>query len=74
MGVIILGLFAMGLGVLGCFTFKCKKAIFAIPFVILNLLIGLIILILGIAMLTPMASTVAYNRLCGPNSKMDASY
>lgn len=74
MGVIILGVFAMGLGVLGCFTFKCKKAIFAIPFVILNFLIGLIIFILGIAMLTPVASNVAYDRLCGPKSTMDKSY
>lgn len=47
-GVLILGAFCVILGLLGCATFKCKKPFFAIPFIILSMIVGLILLILGV--------------------------
>jgi uncharacterized membrane protein len=50
LGVLILGLLAIVIGVLGCLTCKCKKIYFSIPFIISTALIGLIILVIGVMM------------------------
>jgi tetrahydromethanopterin S-methyltransferase subunit C len=50
-GVLIVGAVAFLVGILGCLTCKCKKVCFTLPFIILTLIIGLVLLILGLLLL-----------------------
>lgn len=56
LGIMVVGAFAFLTGLLGCCTCKCKKACFTIPFVILSLILGLVLLIVGL-LLIGVAST-----------------
>lgn len=49
--MLILGAVAILVGLLGCATCKCKKPCFTIPFIILTLVAGLVLLILGLVLL-----------------------
>jgi len=51
MGVLVLGIFSFLVGVLGCLVCKFKKPCFAIPYIILTGIIGLIMVIIGIVAL-----------------------
>jgi len=45
-----MGFFIMVIGVFGCLTCKYKKPYFAVPFIISNGVLGLIILVVGAVM------------------------
>lgn len=65
-GVLILGAIAILVGLLGCATCKCKKACFTIPFVILTLIIGLVLLIIGVVLMGAAGDFIdkAQKRIC----------
>ena len=49
--VLVLGVIAFVVGVLGCLTSKCKNCCFATLFIILSGVVGLITLIIAVSML-----------------------
>jgi len=50
LGVLVLGVLAIIIAILGCLTGKYKKAIFACPFGTLTAIVGLVTLIIGCVM------------------------
>jgi hypothetical protein len=57
-GVVICGVICIAIALLGCLTCKYKKAWFAIPFVILTLIIGLAVFIIGMTIIGVVAPVI----------------
>jgi len=76
MGVLLLGVVSFLVGVLGCLVCKFKKPCFAVPYIILTGIIGLVMLIIGIVALGVAADAVEQvkDKACAESDSLVAKY